>query len=160
MKKLILFTVVVLIALAIQAQTLHTVTNTAFKRGESIRYKVYYDAILTGKVNAGESTLEAAKREIGEETGITELTLLKDLGEYERYSIAKDGVSEVKEWGLRKRTLFLFTTTQTDTEPLLQDGEITDKRWVTIDEAIELLTHPKDKEFLASVRTKIEDALK
>lgn len=113
-----------------------------------------------GKVNSGESQLEAARREIGEETGVTDLLLIKELGSYERYSIAKDGVSEVKEWGLRRRTLFLFTTTQTDTKPLLQDGEITDQRWVTIDEALNLLTHPKDKAFLASVRAKIEDAVK
>ena len=37
---------------------LRTVKNDAFKRGELIRYKVYYDAALTGKVTAGEAELE------------------------------------------------------------------------------------------------------
>jgi hypothetical protein len=37
---------------------LRTANNTAFKRGEVLRYKVYYDAILTGKVNAGEAELD------------------------------------------------------------------------------------------------------
>jgi len=58
MKKSVLFTIAAFIVLSLQAQTLRTATNTAFKRGECIRYKAYYDAILTGKVNAGEAELE------------------------------------------------------------------------------------------------------
>jgi len=58
MKKSVLFIVFIFIGLSLRAQTLRTVTNTAFIRGESIRYKVYYDAILTGKVNAGEAELD------------------------------------------------------------------------------------------------------
>jgi hypothetical protein len=57
MKKSVSFIIIALIGFSLQAQTLRTVTNTAFKRGELIRYKVYYDAILTGKVNAGEAEL-------------------------------------------------------------------------------------------------------
>jgi len=40
------------------AQTLRKAPNTAFKRGEYTRYRVYYDAILTGHVNAGEAELQ------------------------------------------------------------------------------------------------------
>ena len=58
MKKSFSFIVAAFIGFALQAQTLRTVNNTAFKRGESLRYKVYYDAILTGKVNAGEAELD------------------------------------------------------------------------------------------------------
>ena len=108
-----------------------------------------------GGIEPGESALEAAQREIVEETGISELKLLAELGSYERYSIALDGVGEQKELGLRKRTFFLFTTNQTELHAEDPDGEITEARWVTIDEAQQLLTHPKDKEFLASVRDKI-----
>jgi 8-oxo-dGTP pyrophosphatase MutT (NUDIX family) len=108
-----------------------------------------------GGIDPGESALEAAKREIAEECGITKLTLVASLGSYERYSIAKDGVSDDIEHGLRKRTLFLFFTPQ---ETLSADGiEITAVRWVTFDEAFALLTHSKDKEFLASVRKKVEE---
>ena len=60
MKK-IAFILVVLIgfsAVNVSSQTLRTVTNKAFKRGEALRYKAYYDAILTGKVVAGEADLE------------------------------------------------------------------------------------------------------
>ena len=36
------------------------------------------------------------------------------------------------------------------------DGEITAARFVTVDEALKLLSHPKDREFLQSIRSKIE----
>lgn len=58
MKKSIFFVLVVLMGLSLHAQTLRTVKNEAFKRGEYLRYKAYYDAILTGKVNAGVAELE------------------------------------------------------------------------------------------------------
>lgn len=40
---------------------LRTIKNEAFIRGEYLRYKVYYDAVLTGKVVAGEAELEVKK---------------------------------------------------------------------------------------------------
>lgn len=108
-----------------------------------------------GGIEEGESALDAARREIAEEAGITELTLVADLGSYERYSIAKGGVGEDTALGMRKRTFFLFTTTQTDTHP--QDSEVTHMSWVTLDEAMQKLTHPKDREFLANSRGNIEE---
>jgi len=59
MKKLVLISVA-LFGLTISsssAQALRKVSNTAFKRGEYTLYRVYYDAVLTGKVNAGEAEL-------------------------------------------------------------------------------------------------------
>jgi putative (di)nucleoside polyphosphate hydrolase len=108
-----------------------------------------------GGIEPSESALMAAEREIFEEAGITELEFIAELGSYERYSIAKDGTSEQKELGLRPRTLFLFRTHAT---PRPDHVETTDVRWVTIDEALKLLTHPKDKEFLERVRSKVEAA--
>ena len=117
-----------------------------------------------GGVEAGESDLEAARREIFEETGLRDIKLLlaDALGSYERYSIGPDGIGEQLQWGLRRRTLFLFRAKE---EKLLSGpelyththGEVTDARWVSIDEALELLTHPKDREFLTSVRSRIEE---
>lgn len=108
-----------------------------------------------GRVEAGETQLQAARREIHEETGISDLEFVCELGSYERYSIGKDGTSEKVEDGLRKRTLFLFTTIQSDFQSRDPNGEVTKVRWVTLDEALTLLTHPKDHEFLESVRDKI-----
>lgn len=109
-----------------------------------------------GGIEAGESELEAATREIFEETGLQDIELVEELGNYERYSLGLDGKSENKDWGLRRRTLFLFKTPQTEFRLNPHDEEVTDMRWVTLDEAAELLSHPKDKEFLEFVRKRIE----
>lgn len=106
-----------------------------------------------GGVEKGESLLDGAKREIFEETGITDLTYIDELGTYDRYSIARGGVGENRDFPLGRRTFFLFHTNETEFVPT--DGEITEARWVTIDEALALVTHPKDKDFLAAIRGKI-----
>ncbi|MBX4192514.1 NUDIX domain-containing protein [Candidatus Parcubacteria bacterium] len=111
-----------------------------------------------GGVEEGETLLAAAQREIKEETGIEDAMLIDELGSYERKSIGKDGQGETDEWGSRKRTFFLFTTETTDLKA--QDSEVTQIKWVTLDEAYELLTHPKDKEFLAENRATLEKCLK
>ena len=110
-----------------------------------------------GGVEAGESALEAAKREIAEETGISELMLVRELGSYTRRSIGLDGKGETSAWPASKRTFFLFTTPQSAFHEHDPHGEITAVCWVTVEEALRLLTHPKDKEFLASVRKDIAE---
>lgn len=101
-----------------------------------------------GGIDQGETILETAVREIGEETGLRELVCLGEIGTYERYSIGKDGVHERVELGLRPRTIFLFTTSE---ENLVPDGhETTSAGWFSFEDAIARLSHPKDKEFLKS----------
>jgi len=100
-----------------------------------------------GHIEQGEDALIAAKREIFEESGITQLTFVKELGTYQRHKINRDGGDDISEH--KTITLFLFTTDQEKLQP--QDPDNPEARWVDKDKVAELLTHRKDKEFFLSV---------
>lgn len=95
-----------------------------------------------GRIEAGEDRLRAARREIYEEAGITELELLGELGSYTRFSLrgAEEDTSELKTIHM-----FLFRTTQHELAPV--DPENPEARWMKSEEVEEILTHPKDREF-------------
>lgn len=102
-----------------------------------------------GHVDPGENALTAALREIAEETGLTDLTLVRELGSYERYRIAKGGAGE-DQTELKKITMFLFTTTQMELVPTDPDNPVA--KWVLPGYVAALLTHPKDKEFFEGIQ--------
>ncbi len=104
-----------------------------------------------GHLESGEDALKAAKREIREEAGITKLTLIRELGTYERYKISLEGGDDTSE--LKIITMFLFTTTQHQLKPT--DPNTPEARWVDKTEAASLLTHRKDREFFLSILSKI-----
>jgi|SRR6185312_8493595 len=91
-----------------------------------------------GHIDPGEDALEAAKREIEEETGLTRLTLVREYPAYERL-----GGRDMSE--LKSISMFLFTTDEDTLAPL--DPANPEARWVKADEVAEILTHPKDREF-------------
>lgn len=96
-----------------------------------------------GHIEEGEDELTAAKREIREETGITQLELLKKLGSYTRYRIGKDGSEDTSEQ--KTITLFLFRTAETELKPI--DPENPEAKWIEKEEVVGLLTHEADKTF-------------
>lgn len=99
-----------------------------------------------GHVEQGEDKLQAAKREIFEESGISDLEYLKDLGNYERSKIGDPSK-------LKRIYMFLFRTNQEDLKPI--DKENPEARWVDVEEVATLLTAPKDKEFFLKVKDNI-----
>ena len=100
-----------------------------------------------GRIDRGEDILDAAKREIYEESGITELELIKPLGKYQRYKISLDGGDDKSEF--KTIHMFLFKTNQTELKPI--DPKNPEAIWVEKEAVTKMLTHKKDKEFFLSI---------
>lgn len=105
-----------------------------------------------GHLEDGEDALEAAKREIQEESGVSELKFVKDLGSYKRYKIGKHEAEDKSE--LKEIFVFLFHTDQINLRPV--DPANPEARWVDKEDVVNLLTHQKDKEFWLSVKDKLD----
>ena len=105
-----------------------------------------------GHVDSGEEPLQAAIREIMEESGIDDLHFLRVLGVYGRYKLGKNTGEDKKEW--KVLLFFLFKTRQNELNP--KDPHHPQARWVHPDEVEALLTHPKDKAFYKSIRAQIK----
>ena len=96
-----------------------------------------------GHLEGNENPLEAAKREIYEESGISQLEFIKELGNYKRFRISPDGKENKSE--LKNIRFFLFRTNQEGLKPV--DKENPEAKWVEKKDVVKLLTHKKDKEF-------------
>lgn len=101
-----------------------------------------------GHLEDGESEMSAAIREIAEESGVTQLDLVKPLGSYERPKIGLGGKGDDTS-EFKVITMFHFTTQQTKLKPT--DPKNPEARWVKPSEAVGILTHERDKEFMLHV---------
>src|SRR3989338_7098342 len=102
-----------------------------------------------GRIKKGESLIETARREIYEETGLKDLSLIEKLGVIRRPS----NVFSLIE---KEIHIFLFKSVETKLNPL--PGNIlgnTSAQWFSFDDAISRITSNKDKEFLRSKRNEI-----
>lgn len=106
-----------------------------------------------GHIEHGEDARQAAVREIQEESGIQEITFVKELDSYQRHRIGKYGGDDQTE--LKTITMFLFTTNETKLQP--EDPDNPEARWVKPADVEALLTHPKDKAFFAGILHEIRD---
>lgn len=91
-----------------------------------------------GHVESGENLEQAARREIAEEAGFTELTLVKSLGSIGRLDFRK------RSWGTMH--YFLFTTSQDKTLPSDPDHDYIVK-WFSIDYLPEMFW-PEQRELI------------
>tara|TARA_B100001996_G_scaffold381221_1_gene370218 strand:- start:1861 stop:2292 length:432 start_codon:yes stop_codon:yes gene_type:complete len=96
-----------------------------------------------GHVDDGETILEAAIREIYEETGIKNPQLVKPLGSFGRYRIGLDGLDDKSEY--KTIYVFLFSSLKKTLKPIDKNNPIA--KWVPYDEVPKLLTHKNDRNF-------------
>lgn len=96
-----------------------------------------------GHVETNESLQQTAEREVQEETGLNHLTLEKKLGSYVRTALKVDGSINPEEE--KEIHMFLFRTSETFLKPV--DSDNPSAKWVSSQECLRLLTHPKDREF-------------
>lgn len=94
-----------------------------------------------GKKNKGESDLDTAKRELFEETGIRELSVLEEKNFVESYSFTKDDQKFDKE-------VTYFLAEVFAEEVSIQEKEICEYKWLNYDDSLVVLSHDEAKNIL------------
>ncbi len=94
-----------------------------------------------GHVEAGETFEQTAVREVTEETGLTELKIVKKLGVYSKIATERDGTFVEKDIHM-----YLMVTDKPDFHQVAEE----EYGWFDIDEAINQMAIEEDKEFLKS----------
>jgi 8-oxo-dGTP pyrophosphatase MutT (NUDIX family) len=100
-----------------------------------------------GHVDPGETGLQAAEREVREETGIV-AEPVHELGEA-RYWYRRDGRTIAKSV-----SFYLFRYVEGDTED--HDDEVEEARWIGLREAQTALTHTGEREMVGRALTYLE----
>ncbi len=104
-----------------------------------------------GHVDQDEDLLSTAVREIEEESGINNLNFIKKLGSYKRSAIKTDGTFDDNE--IKQIHLFLFKSSKYKLSPKQTDA--LEAKWIPKEDVLDMLTHPKDKEYYKSIINKI-----
>jgi 8-oxo-dGTP pyrophosphatase MutT (NUDIX family) len=108
-------------------------------------------ALPKGHFDPGETALQAAEREVREETG-AEVEPVSELGEA-RYSYRRAGQTIPKSV-----TFFLFRYRDGDTS--MHDEEVEEVRWLDLREAQQALTHAAEREMVGRALAYLEEASK
>jgi 8-oxo-dGTP pyrophosphatase MutT (NUDIX family) len=108
-------------------------------------------ALPKGHIDPGETALEAAEREVREETGIV-AEPVQQLGEA-RYWYRRDGQTIPKSV-----SFFLFTYVSGDTDD--HDDEVEEARWIPLKDAQTELSHAAEREMVTRAVAHLEERRK
>jgi len=100
-----------------------------------------------GHGDNGESGLDTARRELMEETGIKDISILKDGSFNENYIFEKDKI-------VHDKTVEYFVGFVSNMETNIQENfkeEISEIKWLSYDEAKNLITFPEARKILDEV---------
>ena len=112
-----------------------------------------------GRVDVGETDEAAARREIAEETGLANLELIDDLGEFVR------PLTGYEKHGGEEKEIKMFLFAAPAHAKLAPTLEIKEARWVPFREVPEVLGSPhhewfvKDRAWFASVFERVREAI-
>ena len=99
-------------------------------------------AFPKGHKDAGETDEQTARREVLEETGISDIKIVPNIILEERYTVERSG---------NHKTVRYFIGITKDKKVIVQADEIADFAWLPYDEALEQLTYPEAKNLLRRV---------
>jgi len=105
-----------------------------------LNYHPGYWGLAKGAIEKGETVTETAKREIQEETGLTDIEFLDGFKVNEKYFFTDKGEK------IFKTVTFLLA--ETKTEAVKISWEHIGYVWLPFEEAEQRLTYPKEKEFM------------
>lgn len=108
-----------------------------------------------GHPEENESDEEAARREIEEESGLTNLELIDDLGSYERHPILPDGREDRME--MKEIHMYLFSSTPG--APLLPTMEIDVAQWVPLQKVVTETGNIADRAWFVTVFERVRQAI-
>ncbi len=108
-----------------------------------------------GKPESGESDEETARREIAEESGLTNLELIDDLGTYERHPVLPDGSEDRTE--MKEIRMYLFLAPHG--AHLAPTMEIDAARWVPLKQVIDESGNARDRAWFTRVFERIRQAV-
>ena len=103
-----------------------------------------------GHLEKGETPIEAARRELKEETGLTNIRIIPGHEFMEEYQFERDGIPTQKI-----NTYFLAIVDSTD-GVVIQDGEILEYHFATLDEALRTVEYEETKRTLGQAEKALE----
>ena len=132
-----------------------TDTDILFLLVYSIRNKEW--GFAKGHIEQNETELQAAQREIKEETGISRISFVENFKLTDSYKI-KGTLPSTKDRIINKKVIYYLCYTNEDFV-CKTDDEIGTCKWVTYEDALSLLKYDKQKEILSKSNKFIKEAI-